>query len=213
MAAGGVAGFVIVTNDISAFNNFVPEALASSRGPGSTAEELKDVIFRPFPGFVETFVSFANSLFTHNTGVGIFCFALGFALGVPTMFLLIFNGLILGAFIGLHYEKGLTIDFVGWLSIHGVTEILAIILCAAAGLLIAEKIVFPDRLSRLESLAKHGRKAGSIVAGCILMFFIAGILEGGFRQLFADTTLRFLVAGLTGAFWIFYFGFFGRDRA
>ena len=97
-----------------------------------------------------------------------------------------------------------------WLSIHGVTEILAVLLCAAAGLVVAEKIVFPGRLSRLENLARHGRAAASAAAGAVLLFFAAGILEGGFRQLIASTPGRFGVALLTGAWWLFYFSRCGR---
>ena len=75
--------------------------------------------------------------------VGLLCFGLGFALGVPTLILLLYNGLTIGAFLALHVERGLGIEFMGWLSIHGVTEILAVLLCGAAGLVVAEKIVFP----------------------------------------------------------------------
>ena len=42
------------------------------------------------------------------------------------------------------------------------------------------------------------------------LFFAAGILEGGFRQMIASTPGRFGVALLTGAWWLFYFGRCGR---
>ena len=38
-----------------------------------------------------------------------------------------------------------------------------------------------------------------------LLFFVAGILEGGFRQLVQSTELRFAIGGATGAFWLAYF--------
>ena len=44
----------------------------------------------------------------------------------------------------------------------------------------------------------------------VLLFFAAGILEGGFRQMIASTPGRFGVALLTGAWWLFYFGRCGR---
>lgn len=167
-------------------------------------------IFAPWDGFVETFVVFANFLFRHNTIVGILAFGLSFALGLPTVFLLLHNGLILGAFIALHADKGLAVDFIGWLSIHGVTEILAIILCGGAGLAVAEKIIFPGALTRLDNLALYGRKAASVVAGAVVLFFIAGLLEGGFRQLISDTTGRYAFAAATGGLWFLYFFRAGR---
>ncbi|CAK7072456.1 MAG: hypothetical protein DELT_01942 [Desulfovibrio sp.] len=205
LIAGIFAGYVLVGMDAGYFSMFVPESLAGGRGPGSSTEYLKESIFAPWPGFVRTFVEFANSLFRHNSMVGIFSFGLGFFLGVPTIFLMIYNGLVLGAFIRLYADRDMTVDFIGWLSIHGVTELLAILLCGAAGLVIAEKILFPGGLPRLESLTRHGRQAASAAAGAVGMLFIAGILEGGFRQLFNDTLLRYAVAFATAAFWFWYF--------
>ena len=122
-------------------------------------------------------------LFSHNTLVGIMTFGLGMAAGVPTIMLSVYQGLPLGAFIALHYNRELTVDFLGWLAIHGVTELGALVLFAAGGLVIAEKILFPGRYSRIENLALHGRLAAQMAVGAVLMLFVAAILEGGFRQL------------------------------
>ncbi len=206
LVVGSCAGYFLVHSDMSYFTMLVPEGLAGSRGPGSsTADLLNEEIFAPWPGFVETFIVFANSLFRHNTMVGILSFGLGFALGIPTLLLIAYQGLVLGAFVALHAERDLTVDFIGWLSIHGVTEILAILLCGAAGLVVAEKILFPGTLPRLENLARHGRQAASVVAGSVLLFFIAGFFEGGFRQLINNTPGRYAFAIATAVFWLAYF--------
>ena len=84
------------------------------------------------------------------------------------------------------------------------TEITAILLCGAAGLVVAEKMLFPDRYSRVDSIAMHGRLAAEIAVGAILMFFVAGILEGGFRELVASTPGRFAIAAATGLGWLAY---------
>src|SRR5262249_24903758 len=118
--------------------------------------------------------------------------------------LIAYQGLILGAFLGLHYNRDLTIDFLGWVSIHGVTEITAILLCGAAGLVVAEKMLLPDRYSRVDSLAIHGRLAAEIAVGAMLMFSGAAILEGGFGELVASTRGRFAVAAATGVGWLAY---------
>lgn len=205
LLAGVAAGWILVLQDISYFTLFVPEALAGSRGPGSSAEDLRSVLFAPWPGFVESFVVFADFLFRHNTLVGLLCFGLGFALGLPTLLLLLYNGLTIGAFIALHMRHDLTIACIGWLSIHGVTEILAILLCAAAGLVIAESILFPGALPRLERLARHGRRAAGVAAGAVALFFLAGIIEGGFRQLISVTPGRYAFALASAALWLYYF--------
>jgi len=38
----------------------------------------------------------------------------------------------------------------------------------------------------------------------VLMFFVAAILEGGFRQLVASTPGRFAVAAVTAVAWLAY---------
>ncbi len=138
----------------------------------------------------------ANFLFSHNTLVGLMTFGLGLAAGVPTMMLNVYQGLVLGAFLALHYNRDLTVDFLGWVSIHGTTEFGALMLLAAGGLLIAEKILFPghSQSPRESGLARPPRRR-RLRLGAVLMLFVAAILEGGFRQLVASTPWRFAIGG------------------
>ncbi|MDR1650169.1 MAG: stage II sporulation protein M [Synergistaceae bacterium] len=212
MLAGTIAGYFLVMSDISYYDILIPPSLAGGRGPESTAEELiKDELFAPWSGFAESFMLFSSYLFQHNTRVGIFSFGLGFLFGVPTLLLMAYNGAVLGAFVALHARVGLTVDSIAWLSIHGVTEILAILLCAAAGLKIAETILFPGAKTRLESLASDGRRAAGAAAGTVALFLTAGILEGGFRQLISSTPGRFAFASVTAVIWTLYFTYAGRS--
>jgi uncharacterized membrane protein SpoIIM required for sporulation len=210
---GAAAGYAMVRADPGNFDLFVPQKFSQGRGPSSTREELlKDEIFHPWPGFVDAFIVFANFLFRHNARIGLLSFGLGFMLGVPTIMLIGYNGGVLGAFMALHAERGLTLDFIGWVSIHGVTEILAVLLFGAGGLLIAENILFPGRLPRLENLAREGRRAAQVAVGSVMMLFVAGIIEGGFRQLIAHTGGRCAFAAVTAALWAAYFIFVGKDE-
>ena len=101
----------------------------------------------------------------------------------------------------------------GWLIIHGSTEILAILLCGAAGLAIARHYIFPGSLSRMEALAHHGRQAAIVAFGCIIMFLVAGILEGFGRQLVTSDAARYTVGLVFLVMWAIYYGFGGRGRA
>ena len=212
MLVGTVAGLMLTLQDEAWFTAFVPSGLGGGRGPASTrADLLNKEIFAPWPGAVEAFGLFANVLFSHNSLIGIMTFGLGLAVGVPTIMLTIYQGLPLGAFIALHYNRDLTIEFLGWLAIHGVTELSALVLFSAGGLVIAEKILFPGRYSRTENLAMHGRLAAQMAVGGILMLFVAAILEGGFRQLVQSTPLRFAIGFGVGALWLTYFCLSGRN--
>lgn len=210
---GIIGGFLLAHANEDWIAALVPGDLAGDRGPDSTADELrKEEIFAPWPGPVESFAVMANFLFSHNTLVGLLIFSLGIAAGVPGLLLLFYQGLGVGAFIALHYDRGLLIDFLGWLAVHGVTELTAIMLFGAAGLILAEKVLFPSRMTRLESLATHGKLAAQIAIGAMMMLFVAGILEGGFRQLVQSTPWRFGIGGFTGLIWLAYFTLAGRRR-
>jgi uncharacterized membrane protein SpoIIM required for sporulation len=204
--AGVVAGFALVLSSEDWFSALVSSAMAGGRGAASTAAQLRDEeIFGPWPGFVPSFVVFANALFRHNATIGIMIFGLGIAGGVPTLLLLGYQGMVIGAFLALHYNRGLLIDFIGWISIHGVTEIGALILTGAGGLVIAEKVLFPGRYGRLDNLARNGTAAAALAGGAVLMLFVAGIIEGGLRQLVSDTSARLAIGLATFVFWVGYF--------
>ena len=72
--------------------------------------------------------------------------------------------------------------------------------------------MFPGVKSRMDNLRDHGKDAARIVIGCVIMLFIAGMIEGIFRQTVTSVPIRYAVAGTTAAWWIFFFGFVGRRR-
>jgi uncharacterized membrane protein SpoIIM required for sporulation len=210
LLVGVAAGFMLTLQDEAWFTSF-SGGLAEGRGPSSTrADLLEHEIFAPWPGVVASFGIFANLLYSHNTLIGIMTFGLGLGAGIPTLLLNTYQGLVLGAFLALHYNRQLTVDFLGWVSIHGTTELGALILFTAGGLVIAEKILFPGLYTRIDNLAMHGRQAAQIAAGAIVMLFVAGFIEGGFRQLVASTPLRFAIGLTIGTLWIAYFSLAGR---
>jgi uncharacterized membrane protein SpoIIM required for sporulation len=209
---GFLSGFLMVKVDINNFNVVVPEEMAPVNPSDSRKFILEREIFQKWPGYEETFIKFSQFLFTHNSRVAILSFASSFLLGLPTIGITFSNGQILGAMISLHDEKKLTLDYVAWLSIHGVTELLAFILAAGGGLSIAWKMILPGNKTRLAALAENGKRAGVVMMGVIFMLFAAAILEGGFRQLIASTPGRAAVALLTALFWLRYFLFRGKGE-
>jgi uncharacterized membrane protein SpoIIM required for sporulation len=206
LVLGSLAGFAVTAQSPDLFYTLVPESLADGRGPTSTADELHDVLVSG-PEFESGELSiFASFLFTHNTRVGFIALALGFALGVPTALLVFQNGLMLGAFVAIYTSRGLFIDLAGWLLIHGVTELTAIVICGGAGLYIGHRVVFPGRRSRLAEVMRAGRVAARIAIGAVILFVIAGLLEGFGRQTIIDTGDRLIVAAVTALCLATYFG-------
>jgi len=208
---GTVAGYVLTAQDTDRFYAFVPADYAGERGPMASTESLRDALYH---GGETTsgLAAFASFLFTHNAKIGMLCFALGFVAGIPVFLLLLTTGLVLGAFWALYASRGLALEFWAWVSPHGVTELFAVVLCGAAGLVIAQALVFPGRLTRLRNMARRGREVGVLVLGAVLMFLAAGLIEGFFRQLVHDVPARWSLAAATAAFWIWYGTAVGGDR-
>lgn len=209
LALGIFTGWRLTLTDAERYYSFVDTGMAQGRTPSSSTEELRAVLYSEEPPS-SALGAFASFLFTHNAKVGILCFALGFAAGVPVIFLLFINGLTLGAMAALYQSRGLGADFWGWILPHGVTELAAVCLCAAAGMVLGTSLVFPGPHTRLHNLALRGRGASLLVIGAVAMLLLAGLIEGIFRQVVHDPTVRWSVAGITLAVWLLYFLLAGR---
>lgn len=204
MITAALVAAILVLQDPDWFYSFIPSDLAGGRDPGASTEELRRTLFGG-PEDDAGLSAFSTFLFTHNAQVAITAFALGFALGVPTAFLMMYNGCILGAFAALFASRGLGIELGGWLLIHGATELFAVALAGAAGFRIGTAIVFPKEETRLSAAISAGRQAAPAIIGVILMLFVAGVLEGVARQVIELTWLRYLIAVGTFVLWCAYF--------
>ncbi|MGA0544034.1 stage II sporulation protein M [Brevundimonas sp. VNH65] len=203
MAFGAVVAAWLVTVEPEWFYAFVPADLAGGRNPAASTETLRATLDGTDTG--DGLSVFAAYLFTHNAQVAILAFALGFALCVPTAMLMIYNGATVGAFVALFASRGLGVEIGGWLLIHGVTELFAVILAGAAGLKIGWAVAFPGDRDRRDAAVRAGRPAAVAMGGVVVMLFIAGLLEGFGRQLIEDTVVRYAVAACTGLIWAAYF--------
>jgi uncharacterized membrane protein SpoIIM required for sporulation len=209
---GILSGYLLVNGDEGWYTVIIPAGLAGGRGPASTREELSKVLFSKGRSGGSLLV-FANLLFSNNTLVSLLAFGLGVLGGIPTILLIFANGLMAGAFIALHAHRGLAQEFTGWLLIHGVTELGAIVIFSAAGLKLGQLILFPGRHSRADALAIHGAAIGEAAVGGVLMLLVAAVLEGVFRETVANTDQRLIIAFVSFLFWTLYFTFVGRVPA
>ncbi|GAA4760956.1 stage II sporulation protein M [Stakelama sediminis] len=206
--AAALAAYHLVRAEPAWYGAIIPDAFAAGRDMEASTAFLRDSLYgAPKQSGLEIF---ATALFTHNAQISILAFALGFAFAVPTVLLLAQNGAMLGAMFAVYVPHGLGWGLLGWLSIHGTTEISAIILASAAGMHIGRAVAFPGRQRRLEAAAQAGRKAALVMIGVVLMLMVAGMLEGFARQLIRADEARFAVAGTMLLIWVSYFTLVGR---
>ncbi len=201
--AGVLAGYLLVASDPAWYYGIIPDAMAGGRDPSASAAALRATIYgRQEGGMLATFAIY---LFTHNSQVAIFAFALGFAFAVPTIFLMVYNGLMLGAMMAVFAPKGLGFGFAGWLTIHGSTELFAIIIAGAAGMKIGTAVAFPGRQARTDSAVRAGRSTAVAMAGVVMMLLVAGLLEGIGRQTVQADGLRYGIGLAMLGGWLCYF--------
>jgi len=203
MVAGGVMGWQLVASDPQWYGVLAAIPADDPRVPGASRAALRGVLFGHAQ---ENFLStFAASLFGHNAQIAILAFALGFAFGIPSLMLLVQNTGNAGALLWLYHGQGLTWELLGWLAIHGTTELFAILLAGAAGLHIGRSMAFPGPLSLLDAAAAAGRRAAVVMVGVVLMLLVAATLEGFARQLIESTAPRLAIGGAMLVLWLAYF--------
>ena len=201
--AAAWVSYLLIQSDPEWFYSMMPEGLAAGRDPSASTEYLRGTLYdKSGDGWLMTFATY---LFTHNSQIAIFAFALGFAFAVPTILLILYNGLMLGAFFSVFAAKGLAFNLAGWLAIHGTTELFAIAIAGAAGLRIGTAVAFPGRLSRMDSAVQAGKLSATAMAGTVIMLAIAGLLEGIGRQTITDDLSRYLIGALMLSGWFIYF--------
>ena len=119
----------------------------------------------------------SSAIMTNNISVGFITFALGITAGLGTMYMMIFNGLLLGVIGMACHLSGMSWQLWEFVAPHGVLELPAIFLAGGAGLRIAFGFLFPGYLPRKESLARAGNEAVQLLLGSIPILVVAGVIE------------------------------------
>jgi len=121
---------------------------------------------------------FASHVFTNNVQVSIYAFAAGIAFCVLTGFILVLNGANAGVAGGLFAAVGQQPKFWGLILPHGLLELTAVFIAGGAGLRLGWTLIDPGDRTRRAALAEEGRRALPIIAGLVLVFAVAGTIEG-----------------------------------
>lgn len=115
---------------------------------------------------------------TNNIKVAFFAFVMGFLGIFGTLVVLLYNGIMLGAFQYFFYSKGLFWTSFLTIWIHGTIEISVIIVAGAAGVILGKGVVFTKTYDWSTSVQMAALKGLRIVISTVPLFVIAGFLEG-----------------------------------
>ncbi len=151
----------------------------------------------------------AAQIIGNNVRVAIAGFALGSVGCVFGVFLLVYNGRMLGTLSGLVYNGGYLVGFYALIMTHGVLELSAICIATAGGLKLGWALLAPGRLARADAFKAAAGDSFGLLAGSILMLVVAGTIEAFVTPHFG-AAVRWSVAGGTGLVFALYVGLAGR---
>ena len=170
-----VAGYFVIRERPEAAYELLPETMIARAEAGVTEESGGT-------GYAETPDPFlplvASSIIANNIQVAFGAFAFGVTAGLGTIMVLTFNGLFLGAVLGLFANYGLADWLLTFVAGHGVLELAAIFIAGGAGLVVGRTILAPGDLRRRDAMIVHGRTAVRMVGAATCLLVLAGTIEG-----------------------------------
>ena len=184
---GALASYISVLQDPLHMYSILPADLAHSIDPNSLG--IND-------GEIDG-PTMSAAIMTNNIQVAILAFAGGVTFGVGTIYVLISNGILVGALAALYWHYGKAYDFWAYIVPHGMIELTAIFIAGGAGLLMGYKLLVPGHFSRNYQLKLQAKRSVQLLLGTIPLFVIAGLIEGYITPSAISLEAKYFVAVIT----------------
>jgi len=114
---------------------------------------------------------------SNNIYVALLNFVAGIVFSVGTVYMLFQNSVMLGAFEGFFFSKGLGAQSILVIFIHGTLEMSSFVIASAAGLVLGNSLLFPKTYSRLNSVKKGAKDGMKLVIGIVPVLLVAAFFE------------------------------------
>jgi len=205
-AIGVLGAYVTVRIDPPTAYVLVPGGLDK---PGASARVTSEDVSDRFRRSAKP--PMASGIMGNNISVAFNAFALGITAGLGTCYVILFNAMMLGAFFAHFDNHHLTYECWSFIAGHGILEIFAILIAAAAGLRLGLAMAIPGPLKRLASLRTGAREAVLLVLGTIPMFIVAGGIEAFVTPTYLPGILKIALGLAAGAAAMIYLLTAGRE--
>ena len=142
----------------------------------------------------------------NNIIVSFIIYIMGIFTSLGTGFHLMNNGVMVGTFVTFFLVRGLFVESMLAIMLHGTLELSAIVIAGGAGITLGNGWLFPGTYSRMQSFLLAARHSIKILVSTLPVFIIAGFIEGFFtRYTDVGDWWRVLVILLSLAFVLFYY--------
>lgn len=142
----------------------------------------------------------------NNISISFRMFAGGLALGLITLFYLIYNGVFIGGVAGHLIQLGYQERFVSFVCGHGAFELTGLVLAGAGGLMLGHSLLRPGTLTRRESLKRAGERSVEVIFGTTLMLTIAAFIEAFWSS--STVVVPMVKYGVAAVLWALVLGYF-----
>ena len=103
--------------------------------------------------------------------------------------------------------------FFGLITPHGLLELTAVFLAAAAGMRLGWTVIAPGPRRRVEVLAEQGRAVMAVALGLIVVLFVSGLIEAFVTPSGLPTAARVGIGVLAEVIFLAYVVVLGRRAA
>jgi uncharacterized membrane protein SpoIIM required for sporulation len=149
----------------------------------------------------------------NNVRVSLMAFAVGILTSIMPAFILMFNGIMVGAFLYHFVHKGLIGIALSTIFIHGALELSCIVFAGGAGIVLGNSMLFPKTYSRIDSIIMGAKRALKIMIGLLPIIVAAAFIESYFTRHYMEmgSIGRLAIIILSFAFIIWYFIIYPRQ--
>jgi uncharacterized membrane protein SpoIIM required for sporulation len=177
--------------------------------------EARALVQQQFQGYYTASPAgaFAAKVWTNNVWVAAQALIFGILLGIPTVFVLLENAINVGVDGGYLFAHGKGSLFFSLILPHGMLELSAVFLAAAAGLRLGWTVIDPGSRPRGQALAEEGRAMITITLGLIVVLGVSGLIEAFVTPSPLPTWARILIGAIAVTAFVSYALILGRRAA
>lgn len=205
---GSAVAFFIVATIMGVWVASNPEVQAAV----GTPSDIRELVNTEFASYYSENPagSFALRVWINNSWVAAQCIGYAILLGLPIPYVLFQNAANLGVVGGLMFDAGKGDIFLGLLTPHGLLELTAVFLAAAAGMRLGWSVVSPGDRPRGQVLAEQGRAVVSVAVGLVVVLLVSGLVEALVTPSPLPTFLRIAIGVAVEIAFLAYVIHFGR---
>jgi|GEM_PF-2755579 len=141
-------------------------------------EEYKKMYQDIAQGDIATSIYASGHYIENNVTIGFTSFVLGITYGLLTLYIVIFNGLYIGAVTGLLISSGYGFNFFNFVIAHSAFELIGLVLSGGAGLSLGLSMIIAKDEKRSIIISKKARELVPIIITAGIFIFFAAFIEG-----------------------------------